>query len=190
MLLETPNLIITPFESVDDAGVSSLIRWYYDKKYTNFFRHQPRPWRIDEFRNYPKMVNSEIFFIKDKKTANHIGIIQISGDCKTNRAFYIGLLIDEEHQKNRYPLEAFISIFDYCFNRLGYRKAIIEIVEGHTSLQRIISENGFVFEGTLQDECFLDGKFVNESRYCMFDIDYNNRFKPILKKWEQDGWNT
>jgi RimJ/RimL family protein N-acetyltransferase len=114
-----------------------------------------------------------------------VGLIQISPDCKTNRAFYIGLLIDEKYQKNRYPLEAFISIFDYCFNRLGYRKAIVEIVESHEGLKRIITENGFTYEGRLTQECFMNGAFVDELRYSMFDIEYNNKFKPILEKWKE-----
>lgn len=183
MLLKTPNLIITPWEASDTKAVEKLIEWFYDDDYAFFFRHQPRVWKIQEFQNYPQVLNAEILVIRSAQSREVVGLAQINPDTKQNRAFFIGLLIDKKFQNNRYPLESFISIFDYCFNRLGFRKAIVEIVETHEGLKKIVDTNGFLLEGKMYGECFIDGAFVNELRYCMMDSFYNKKFKPILKSW-------
>ena len=122
--------------------------------------------------------------IQHKKQNEICGLIQFSPDAKTNRAFYAGLIIDEMFQGGRFPLEAYTCFFNYAFNRLGYRKAILEILESHESLKRIVTENGFLFEGKLMGECFVDGKFVNELRYCMLDSFFNKKFKPMVDQWQ------
>lgn len=184
-MLQTPNLIIRPWTA--EAAVK-LNDWMYDDHYKNFFRHQPRLFTYDQLLNYPKEVGAQVLVIyaKDRIEGQYpiIGIAQIT-PCsdKTNQGFNIGLIIDKYYQGNRYPLESFIAVFDYCFNKLGFRKAVVEVVKTHESLLRIVKENGFLKEGEFIGECFIDGKFVNEYRYCMTDVFYNKKFKPIKDKW-------
>ena len=180
MLLETPNLQIIPFETGDWEHIA---RWFYDPEYWGFFRHQPRAYKIHEFQTYPQIVKAEIFMVRLKATAEVIGMVQLMPDGKANRGFHIGLIVDKKYQKQRFPLEIFLSVFDYCFNRMGYRKAMIEILESNEGLKRTLVESGFLFEGKFIGECFMDGQWVNELRYCMFDSFFNKKSKPTVDSW-------
>jgi RimJ/RimL family protein N-acetyltransferase len=182
MILSSKNIRLVPFESCDSAGVCKLVKWYYDEKYGYFFRHQPRVWLYEELAQYPKTVGAMCFFIQSVITGETVGFIQICPESKTNKAFHIGIIIDEAFQKQHLPEEAFILAFDYCFNRLGFRKAIIEIMESHASLKRTIESTGFLFEGKLIGDCFYNGQFVNELRYCMFDKYFNQKYSTLTRK--------
>lgn len=172
--LQSKNFQIIPYSP---EYWKDLAGWYYNDKYLYFFRHHGKAYTQQEFENFPQITGAQFFILVDPEKGTGVGLIQFTPDCKNNKAFYIGILLDESVQGNRYPLEAFDCFFNYAFNRLGYRKAIIEILENHSSLKKIVTENGFLFEGKLYNECFLDGEYVNELRYCMMDSFYNKKFR-------------
>ncbi len=181
MLLETKNLQLLPFDTTDWQDIA---RWFYDLDYSGFFRHQPKILKPADFQNYPQITRSDVFIAREKSTNKTVGMVQLIADGKSNRAFYVGVIVDKEFQGHKYPAEMLFLMGDYCFNRMGYRKAIMEILESNTSLKRTIVENGWLFEGKLIGECFRDGQFVNELRYCMMESYFNKRIKPTLESWK------
>lgn len=182
MLLKGKNLRLVPYTPAD---WEYLARWFYDADYAFMWRHQQKMLTPAEFQNYPSMVGGEVFLIQEINTNQTVGLAQAIPDCKNNRGFYAGLLIDKKFQNNRYPLETYMVLFDYMFNRQNYRKALVEVLSQHKSLLQIINQNGFLHEGTLRGDCFWNGEFVDEERYSMTATYYNKKFKGVLDEWRK-----
>ncbi len=181
MLLSGSHLQLVPYTEKD---WEFLAKWFYDEQYRSFFRHIPKALSQQELGQYAKVIGGDVFLISLPKENQVVGLIQLIPDTKTNRAFYVGLLVDEQHQNQRYPTEAITILFDYAFNRLGYRKAIIEVLESDIRLNKTLTATGFLKEGSLVGEAFVDGKFVNEIRYCMLQSYFNKHKDEELRKKE------
>lgn len=180
MLLKGPKVQLIPH---DRQHWQYLARWFYESAYRDMWRHLPRALTQQDFENYPQLINGQVFFVMRHGGTEPIGFTQIIPDCKTNRAFFAGLLIDKQFQKKLYPAEVFSILFDYAFNRWGYQKAIVEVCETNESLNKLLRKMNFTQEGVLHKEAFLNGEFINEVRYCMMAADFNRIFKPMVETW-------
>lgn len=172
MLLKGPNLQLIPYEK---KNWQLLATWFYDDQYKDMWRHSPKAWGQLEFENYPQLISGEVFIVFEK--TEPVGFIQMIPDCKTNRGVFVGILLDKSVQDKHYTHETFVVLFDYIFNRLGYRKVIVEILESKDTFKKALLKSGFILEGTLMGEAFIDGVFVNEVRLCMTSAFFNKNFK-------------
>lgn len=180
MLLKGPNIQLVPYVS---AYWASLAQWFYDSNYKNMWRHHARAWGQKEFENYPQIIGGEVFLIIKEGIANPIGFVQMIPDTKTNRGFFVGILLDKSFRELHLTHEAFVILFNYAFNRLGYRKAIIEIVNSATGFKKGLQIAGFMHEGTLFGDAFIDGEFIDEARYSMTSHYFNKHYKETADLW-------
>lgn len=178
MILSGKRIRLLPFES---SNWNIIAQWYYSGKYKNFFRHFPNILKQEHFEKYPALIGAESLFVLNKdKPEQVLGIINIIKDVKPNRAVYLGLLIDEQFQDKSLATEIFIVALDYIYNQLGYEKAIIEFLEKDVKLKGIVDSHKFLYEGKFHKECYMNGKFENELRYCMFKDFYNKHYRGKL----------
>jgi len=182
MILSHGKIRLIPFSSEDWKLIAN---WYYDKNYLEMFRHNARILTEDDLRNYPAITGGDIFLIQDISRSCVGGYVNICPTTKTNRAFTVGILIDKAFQFKGYAADSLYTILDYGFNRLGYRKAIIDIVSSNERLGKYLLDAGFILEGNLVGEAYIDGQFVDEQRLVMFDTYFNKRYKGDTK-WHQD----
>ncbi len=173
MFLRGKNIQLIPFT---EANWGNLACWYYDEQYKGLFRQYSRAFSETDMRNYPKVVGGEVFMIHLVSTGEVIGMCQFTPDWKKNRAAYTGCLIDVKFQGNRYQNEVYALFYNYLFNTLGFKKIIVEVLESNASLKKAAIACGFLFEGTLYRECFMDGQFHNELRYSMSDEFFNRKY--------------
>jgi len=178
-LLKGPNIQLVPFDSSEDW--TYLAQWFYDVAYVDMWRHHPKMMSKQDFQHYPQIINGQVFMIA--QGFEKIGFIQMIPDCKTNRGFYMGILISQEHQKKHFSHEAFLLLMDYAFNRLDYNKAIIEILASNTQLKQGLTQGGCLFEGTHYKEAFMDGEFVDELRFSMSADFFNKKHKQVVNLW-------
>jgi len=157
-----------------------MARWYYDDAYRDMFRHHTKLLRKHELENYTALIGGEAFIVLDAAGKEPMGYVQVIPSHKHNRSFEVGMLIDKKFQKNRNPCEVLVVLFEYMFHKLGFHKAVIEILESNTSLKKTLVAAGFMSEGRLVDESYMDGKYVNELRFAMFDSYYNKHYKQKL----------
>lgn len=180
MLLKSPKVQLIPYSS---SFWSYIARWFYDSTYRDMWRHHPKALTQVQLENYPQLIGGEVFMIiKDEKP---IGFIQLIPDCKTNRGFYVGILLDKSCRQLHLTHDCFVLLLNYAFNRLGYRKAIIEILSSREDLKKGILNCGFLSEGTQYGEAFINGVFVDENRYSMTSSYFNKRFKEEADLWDR-----
>ncbi len=179
MLLKGPNIQLVPFEK---SNWGHLATWFYDTSYRDMWRHHPRAWNQTDFENYPRIISGDVFMIY--KSGAAVGFIQMIPDCKTNRGFYLGILLEKAVQDQRLSHEAFVLLMNYAFNRLGYRKAIVEILASNLKLKKGLLKGGFLSEGIQYGEAFLDGHFVDENRFSMSSDYFNKHYKEVVDLWD------
>lgn len=182
MILSGPRLQLMPYEAKNWA---SLAKWAYNEQYAGLFRFRPRVLQKAEIENYPQFIGGEVFMIYPHESETPIGLIQIVPDSKTNQGFFCGLLLEDEYQKQGHSAEALAILFNYAFNRLGYRKAILEILETNTKLKEIITKAGFLKEAHYYGEVFFNGEFRDELRYCMMSSFFNKKYKGMVDSWAE-----
>lgn len=180
MIFKSPNIQLIPFVATDWVFLCTL---FYDPQYQDMWRHHPRAMTQADFENYPRLINGEVFTIYQTGGNSPIGIVQIIPDCKTNRGFFLGLIIEKNYQKQHLPYEVVKLMFNYAFNRLGYRKAIVEVCEKNNSLNNLLVKMNFIHEGKLIGESFQNGEYTNENRYCMLASFFNKHHKGSVEAW-------
>ncbi len=180
--LEGPTIQLLPFEP--QYG-DYLARWYYDTTNKGMYRHFARALTLDQFRNYNTLIQGEVFMMYHKKEQKIVGYIQGVPDVKSNGGVFIGILLEPEFQHTQVSSEAFILFSNYLFNRLNYRKLIVEILASNEPVHKGLLKYGFRQEGHFFEEAFIDGKFVDEIRLTMTSAFYNKNIYPKVQSWQQ-----
>ncbi len=179
IMLKGTTIQLLPFES---KYWTNIAQWFYNEDYKGFFRQFTRMFTEADFQNYNNVIGGEVFMAHSLTDNSVIGLAQLVPCFKKNKACYIGIIIDKEQQNKRLTNEVMIILMDYIFNRQGYNKVIIEILESNESLKRCLEKTGFFREGKMLQECFMNGKFQNELRYSMSAYYYNKN----KDKWTQE----
>ena len=161
----------------------SVALWYFNSDYSDMFRQYNRVFTEDDFKIYDKLIQGEVFIIHSLKDNQVLGMIQVIPCPKKNKAGYIGLVINKEVQGKHISNEATFLLLDYLFNKQGYNKVIVEILESNEGLRKTLEKTGWYKEGKLLQECFLNGKFQNELRYSMSAYYFNKIKDKILKEY-------
>lgn len=167
-MLKFGTVQLDAFEPEDGQTIA---KWFYDPYYKNYFRHIPRLIPEKEFANYPAIGNGYNYMLREN--GKTVGAVQVSYDVKTNKAVHLGLLIDKEYSGKKQSHPIFIGLLDWLFNTGGFRKAIVEVLASHKYIVDVLDNTGWTKEATLQQECFLNGEYVDEFRYCMFADTFN-----------------
>lgn len=77
----------------------------------------------------------------------------------------VGYWIAPEAQGNGYATAACRSMVAHGFDSLGYHKVIAEVAAFNGASRRVLETVGFEREGTLREEWFADGEYVDVHRY-------------------------
>lgn len=181
MLFETTQIQLIPFTSSD---WTYLANWYYDGRYNDIFRHAPKVLTQQDFENYPQRISGDVYFVLDKTTKEYVGFVQASSDWKVNRGFYFGIMLTVEAQKQGHAPHCLGITLDYYFNRLGYNKAILEILASRHDIVKWLTGAGFTEEARYRDEVFIDGKYQDELRYAILASEFNELHKTTVNAWK------
>ena len=104
-----------------------------------------------------------------------VGIISLEEDEKEIRVAEIGIWIDTEHHKNGYGTEAAELITEYGFNELNYHKILARAYEENQGSNKIWKRLGFTHEGTLREQIFTEGEFVDANIYGILENEWRNQ---------------
>jgi RimJ/RimL family protein N-acetyltransferase len=162
-----------------------LQKWYFDPAYGALFRQHSKAMSQAEFECFPQLIGGDVFLVYNKAGSEVIGLAYVVPSNKPNRAFYTALLIDSQYQHTGLHTEILIVLLNYAFNRVGYRKAIFEILKSESHLSNSLMKHGCFLEGTMKQDCFFDGKFQDELRFCILAGDFNKLYKETAKQWAE-----
>jgi len=160
------NLYLKPFEVED---VATLEKWFYSGDYDDHFRDMTLLTR-EQLKIYSYMKDGQAFIVRENNDV--IGLVTIYEMRVIPSNFKLSVLIDKSYQGKGFCLDSMLLILDYAFLKLGYDKAIVEVLESNERLNNMILKGGFEFEAKLEREAKINGEFQDVIRYKMFKDKY------------------
>ncbi len=99
-----------------------------------------------------------------------VGLVQFCYPNIVARTIEYGILVDSTRVKERkgLNLKAYALIEDYVFNRLGYNKIYVRVLEHRTELIQKMLSIGAHQEGRLLKSAKLNGEYCNEVIFAKF----------------------
>lgn len=167
---------VVPFEPKHGQYI---YQWFYDYRYQFFFREFISPLTgeaCEHFNDVMATTKTVPLMIENIETGEVMGMMTYQNLKRKAGVVRIGILLDEDCQHKTYCIEALIIIGDFLYNRLDYKKLVIEFLESDKHIHRIATQGGWIKEATLVRESVIDDEYVDEARYYMFKETYEELY--------------
>jgi len=149
-------------ESVDEEHIEQFRAWRntpelrkYFREYREISKRMQHAW----FDKINKDVNQVNFSIKEKQTKKligHCGLYYINWINKTAEfGIYVG---DKSYRKGGFGSDSLRCLIRYGFDDLNLNKIWCEVYDNNNSIE-VYKHLGFVFEGTMRENYYNEGKY-------------------------------
>jgi len=99
------------------------------------------------------------------------GLIELSPIDWVRGVAEIGFWIHPDHQGQGIATDALETVTQYAFDELRLRKVAAEVFATNEASQRVVEHVGFVEEGVLRSEEYVDGEPIDVLRYGLIETD-------------------
>jgi RimJ/RimL family protein N-acetyltransferase len=163
-MLKGKNITLRPLKISD---WKKTIQWRNDIGIKNLALMHPFPitemvekqWFEDILKNKSDKI---IYFAISINPDKPIGFVSLNNINYINGNCYLGIVIGEkEAQGKGFGVDAMNTIIDYTFNTLNLIKISVEVVSINEPALKLYKKLGFVEEGILRDQFFIDGAFLD-----------------------------
>ncbi len=96
-----------------------------------------------------------------------VGVVALPWVFEDTQSAFLMYWIAPEHQGNGYATEATELMLDYVFGECGFHKVAAYVHETNDASAAVLESLGFEREGTLRQEVFTDGEWIDEYRYAV-----------------------
>ncbi|MCH8534143.1 MAG: GNAT family N-acetyltransferase [Flavobacteriaceae bacterium] len=94
-----------------------------------------------------------------------LGLIDLYDFDFLNKRAGVGIVIDVNHRRKGYALEALQLVSKYAFYRLELHQLFASINEGNTSSEKLFQMAGFIKTSTKKEWNYINKKFYDEYFY-------------------------
>ena len=160
---------LRPLEREDLSFVHGLdndevvMRYWFEEPYEAF---------VELRELYDKHIHdqSERRFIIDKGGVK-IGLVELIEIDYIHRRAEFQIIVHPDHQGKGYAMQATKLTLSYAFNTLNMHKIYLVVAYENKKAIRIYEQIGFVTEGVLQHEFYINGSYQDAIRMCIFKKD-------------------
>jgi len=167
----------------------TVCQWFYAPAYKLFFRDFDTAISPEDFKEFDKImgrVGVGMLMIVDKDSEDVLGMMTHLCLKKKSGVIRIGILLDKEKQHMTLAIESLIILGDFLYNRLGYKKLVIEYLASDKHIIRIAEQGGWIREAVLIREALVDDDYVDEVKYYMFKEKYDELYGSYFEGSEQE----
>ena len=175
---ETERLKIRLFNEND---VDDLYEYCSDDevtKYLSFPTYTKKQDAIDRINycieRYEKLDAPILWAIEYKEEQKLIGGIDFVKWDEANNKAEIGYLLSRKYWNKGIMTEALAVILKFGFEKMGLNRIQIICDERNIGSSRVMEKNGLKYEGTLRQERFEKGEYVNMKYYSILKEEYKN----------------
>lgn len=180
--LESDNIYLRPLSVNDD--LSEYESWLNDQEITRFMGSGKMPISSDSLKDYISKMNASkndfllgLFLCENEK---HIGNLTLEHIEWIHRKAELGIVIGARDCLGKgYATEAVNMVLKHCFERLNLNKITAGMVSINATSQRLFEKCGFILEGTLKSDFFLEGKYYDIYRYGILRESYIEK-QPLI----------
>ena len=148
--------------SVEEESLEQLRNWRNEPSLRKYFREyreisktMQKKW-FEKINNDSQQVNFEIRSLKEDLLIGHCGLYYINWITRTGEfGIYIG---DKKYRNGGYGSDALRTLIKYGFEDLNLNKIWCEVYDNNPSID-VYKHIGFVYEGTMRQNYFSEGKY-------------------------------
>jgi len=160
-MLMGEKVILRPVHSDD---VKKFFKWRNDLEIKTFSLMHPFPVTLeseeDWYENISRSKDNGMVIFSIVENNNVVGFIKLFNINWIHRFCYFGIVIGEKSAHGKgIGTEATKLIIDYAFNILNLKKIILEVVDFNEKAISLYKKIGFIEEGRLKQNVFLNGKW-------------------------------
>ena len=174
--IDTDRLVLRPF-TYEDAEMM-FRNWASDEEVQHGYG-EPVYRTVDEVRELlSKIIDkySDSYFyrwvITLRETGECIGMVAYFLVDKKNHFGEIEYCIGKAFQGKGYATEACKAVIRYGFGKIGFHKVQICCRPANKASNKVIDKCGFVYEGTLRDYFYRDGKYEGRKYYSILKDEF------------------
>jgi RimJ/RimL family protein N-acetyltransferase len=187
------KIVLRPLEQ-QDAEI--LQKWYVDKDFRLAYNEyasvdiQSIKKEIDFFGGSIKdpRVEKAIYLVQRKSDLRPIGLAGLRHIDRRNGNAELVLGIGEKDMRLAgYGVDILIVLLDLVFYQLGMEKAYLNIYDNHDLGLRSAISFGFISEGKMRKQVFIEGKYIDLWILGLLKEEYEAL--PIVPKWKRKKRN-
>jgi RimJ/RimL family protein N-acetyltransferase len=154
--------------TLDDARITW--KWRNQEEVRNDFSGHPFPVSLDEeLQWYEKNIKvnfpNTCFGVEEIKGSHLVGMTFLKNIHMIFRHAEFSILIDGAQKGKGYGKEACYKTLLFGFRQLGLNKIYLKVRTDNTSAIRIYESCGFKVEGTIREDIYKQGKYIDQ--FCM-----------------------
>lgn len=170
-MLKGRNINLRPLKLSD---WEKTIQWRNDFEIKQLAMMHPYP--VTEFLEkewYEELLKSKskkvVYFAIAGENDTPLGYVFLNNIHQINRNCYLGIVIGEILQRGKgYGEEAIKLLLGYAFGTLNMNKVTVEVVETNINAIKLYKKIGFVEEGVLKRQYFLNGNLLDVNVLSIF----------------------
>lgn len=182
----TPDIKLRPLEREDLMFVhqlnnnDSVMRYWFEEAYESYAELA----QLYERNIHNQTERRFIIATADDRAAGLVELVEIN---HLHRRCEFQIAIDPGFQGYGYATRATHIAIDYAFKVLNIHKLYLHVDKDNTHALGIYESCGFHPEGVLRDEFFVNGRYRDAVRMCLFQPEYLARSgagevsEPVLK---------
>ena len=176
-LIETERLILREFKYADDENM--LKYWINDPKIQSLYGEPVYSTKkevkelLDKYISSYEKSDYYRWAIILKETDECIGQIACFLVDNNNQFAEIEYCIGSLFQRKGLATEATKAVIKYGFDKMNLHKVQISHKSINIPSRKVIEKCGFVYEGTLRDFFYQDGKYIDRLYYSILKDEFN-----------------
>jgi ribosomal-protein-serine acetyltransferase len=110
------------------------------------------------------------------------GSVRLKDIDKSDRKAKIGYFIGQQFTGKGIVSSAVFTVLEYCFGPLNLNRIELRCASGNEPSKRVAERLGFIQEGVLRQEEYLNGVFVDQNVYGLLSIDFEAEKRKLLAR--------
>lgn len=176
--LDTPRLHLRPFEDADAEGLFAMhsnahvLRYWDSPLWTDRARAKTF---IEGCRLLSEEGSGVRLAVEVMPEKTFIGWVSLSRWKPEYHSASIGYCLDEVHWGKGFATEATRALLQWAFSTHDLNRVQAETDTRNTDSARVLEKLGFTLEGTLREDCVVDGVVSNSWVYGLLRRDWKSQ---------------
>ena len=181
----SPTLFLRALERNDLRFVhelnnnQSIMSYWFEEPYESFDE-------LEELYNKHIHDNAERRFVAEDSTGRAIGLVELIEIDYIHRSAEFQIIITPEHQGKGFARSLIRQAFHYSFTILNLHKVYLIVAVQNVKAIHLYEESGFIEEGHLVQEFFINGKYRDVKRMYILQDTYLTQLGEQPE--EEGGW--
>ena len=148
----------------------NIMAYWFEEPYESFDE-------LEELYNKHIHDNAERHFVVENENKELVGLVELIEINYIHRSAEFQIIIAPNYQGKRYATTLINKALDYSFTILNLHKIYLHVAVENEKAVHLYDKCGFIEEGHLVQEFFINGRYQDVKRMYMLQNDYLTRMK-------------